>query len=148
MDDVKDEAFTIYFTRDSFCFADDVHAPHFGVYQWERGNASMEMFRLLQDYFYLGLPAFHWRGYAGGRRMVDVWMRRKDKTYISIEYSLQDNWKEMLEEHRSVWFDNEMLGGNKLPEEIERRHSLEEVEALYQKYGRYCTNKPWENPHS
>lgn len=122
MNDVQDEAFTISFTRDSFCFADDVTAPHLIAYQWKKGNTGLDLFRLLQDYLYLGLPGFHWRGYAGGQRMVDVLMQRKDENHISIEYSLQDNWKELLEIYRSVWFEHEAVGENNLPEETQKNH--------------------------
>ena len=98
------ESTTLYFTRDSFCFGDDVLAPNIAKFDWYEHDDSTSFFIFVQKYLGLNLPSFHWRGYAGRERVVDAIFHHSPRTSLSVEMSLQEYWKELLLREKTVWF--------------------------------------------
>ena len=135
---VKEEPVCFYFTRDSFCFGDDALAPNIAKFKWYGHYDSRSFFDCIQRYLGLNLPAFHWRGYAGGKRIVDAVFRRSSGLSLSIEMTLQENWKELLLREKTVWFLHCGSEEDTLPETTDFSYSYEEAQVIYRDYA-----PPW-----
>lgn len=132
------EPITLYFTRDSFCFGDDVLAPNIAKFEWYEHYDSTAFFGCVQRYLGLNLPAFRWRGYAGGERIVDAIFRRSPRSSLSIEMALQENWKELLLREKTVWFLHCGCDEDTLPETTDFSYAYEEAQTIYKDYA-----PPW-----
>ena len=129
---------TVYFLRDSFCMGDDVTAPNLRRYMWNDTDwvPECKIFGMVDDYIGTNLPGYYWRGYAGCERIVDINLHREDLAY-SKECTLAENWKELLREHRCVYFMHKKYEDrDKLPETLdEEEYSFEDAEEIYKEYG-------------
>ncbi len=128
----------IYLTRDIFCMADDVMAPNMYRYTWTDCDPSPEvdLFYIIEDYLGPNLPGFCWRGYAGGKMIVDVNLHRENLTF-SREIVLVENWQELLRESQIIHFRHRQSADKEsLPFTIDDNYyTFEEAEKLISEYG-------------
>ena len=128
------ELIVLYFSRDSFCMADDCMAPNMARYEWKSRYDKEEFSRMVRSYLG-GLPPFHWRGYAGGKSVVDIVFKNKMGSR-SGRIQLQDDWKTRLLQERSLWFLHCSSDSDDLPETAARCYSFEEAEEIFNQYFR------------
>lgn len=126
----------IYFARDSFCMGDDVIAPNarrYNVRNWDWCSET-DMYICLQDYLGPNLPGFHWRGYCGQKRFVDIYCKRDGETKYSFDVTLVDDWKKMLMKENAVYFKHCSHQKNTLPECLDEArmedYTAEELAAI------------------
>lgn len=136
LDDEADKkvSITLYFTRDSFCMGDDVLAPNIRKYVWQKHYSSNVAFLYLQEYLGPNLPGYHWRGYCNGERFVDIFCKHGGDLEYSNTIILAENWKERLEEFRSIYFEHCSLDKDTLKEEIEQYYTFERADEVYRYY--------------
>lgn len=101
----------ILFMRDSVCYGDDVQAPNERKYDWGDNYTADSFFRDIDDYLYSGLPSAKWTGYVqdNGRnveKIVDCYSYH-DAISSVRHYHLVENWKDLLQKYRAVWFVRE-----------------------------------------
>ncbi len=112
---------TIILTRESFCIGDDATAPNKKNYTWQdRGlYPESELYGILEDYLGTNLPGYFWRGYASGKKIVDV-VLQKDTLAFTRKIMLVTNWRELLRESRAIHFiHSEYENRSALPATIE-----------------------------
>ena len=87
-------------------------------------------FSILEDYIGCNLPGYYWRGFAGGKWIADVNLRREDLS-VSKEITIAENWEELLTKSRSVYFiHTEYKNKDSLPYTLKDGYSsFEETEA-------------------
>jgi len=140
---MNNEPITIYLTRESFCMADDVNAPHIQKFLFHDGDCHPErtLFVIIGRYFDGNLPNFSWRGYAGGQRIVDVKIKKEGLAYLR-EINLVDNWHTLLLENKCIYF---LHNSDKviIPEVIDPDYTFEEAEKIYndQSFTQITTSK-------
>ncbi len=130
---------TIYCTRDSFHMGDDCVAPHLYKFSWHDCDwcPEVDIFRIIEDYLGPNLPGFYWRGYSGGKIIVDVNLHR-EKCSFSREIKMGDGWRELLRENLSIHFLHQKYDDrDELPETIEPNmyYTPEKAEKLIRDYG-------------
>ena len=122
----------IYFTRDSFSFADDTNAPDIKKYKWRDSDVYPEeyFFVILEKYFTPNLPAYAWRGFVNdATKIADVIVKR-DGLVLTKEIKLVADWRELLRDSEYVHFVNSETE-DKLPETAKMQYSFREVEDMY-----------------
>lgn len=123
----------IYLTRESFCYADDGSAPNIQVFEWaDNRYAEPDLRYTIEEYLGPNLPAFAWRGFSNGKKIVDVIAHKDPKAYCEISFA--DNWRDTLRKTRCIHFvHKEIKDKDKLPEALDnpkRYYSFEEAEDI------------------
>lgn len=107
---------TIELTRESFCMGDDATAPNAEKFVWRDSDRypEIEINSIVEKYLGTNLPGFAWRGFADGKKIMDVIVHR-ERLSFSREIKLVENWQELLRETRHIHFVNAETTGE-LPE--------------------------------
>lgn len=127
----------VYFTRDSFCMADDVMAPNIRRFEWRDSDWAPEasFYHMLDEYIYSGLPGYYWRGYAGKKWIADVYLDREDDGFKK-ECKVAKNWRELLQKYGSVYFiHTEYENRDSLPKTLkDDGYTFKQAEKIYKEY--------------
>lgn len=134
---IKDTEKIIYCTRDSFCMGDDCLAPNLYKFSWyDSEHPESSIYDIIERYL-THLPDFRWRGYSGGKKIIDVCFRRNPYK-LSKEITLAEEWRDILNENRTIHFlhtgcDDEEELLESIP--LEAYYTFEQVEKLIEEHG-------------
>lgn len=125
----------VYFTRDSFCMADDVCAPNIRRFQWRETDwyPECDFYGMIDAYFGTHLPGYYWRGFAGGKWIADINLVR-EACGFKKECTVAENWRELLRKHGCVHFVHEKYEDREeLPQTLKRGdyYTYKQAEKIY-----------------
>ncbi len=127
----------LYFTRDSFCMADDCLAPNMAIYKWTENSDFSDLERMIFEYFYDGLPRFRWGGYIKGELIMEFSYIKEDDGGFKKELKmLVPEWKELLSENPCIYFEHIELNGLMLPKKLTNFYDYAEAIRLCKKRGK------------
>ena len=104
------------------------------MFEWaDNWYAESDLRYTIEEYLGPNLPAFAWRGFSSGKKIVDVIAHKDPKAYCEISFA--DNWRDTLRKTRCIHFvHKETKDKDKLPEALDdpkQYYSFEETEEIW-----------------
>lgn len=123
----------LFFARSSFCMGDDVAAPNMQRYEYSMELLTEARIKEYVTKYLSNVTSHKWNGYCSGELICSVYCDSNKALIVK----LHDNWKSLLVENRTIWFDHHDKTKDKIGIIRSRKFTLQKALKLHEKTYKY-----------